>query len=254
MWTYRLGLERSKRLLLTGDALDGRTRGRVGAGLARPCPRTSSTPRRWRSRGASRCCPANQLQMMKLLVNQAFEQMGLHDDAADRHAARRRRAPHARGRGLHAARAGGRPRGGRRARRAVRRLRPGAGVGVAQPPMAHIVRSGWTKPGSLTWCLSSLRHTASRMICSSSSSSAPARSGPRRSVSLSENRHVRSRPSAVRRMRLQSPQNGSETGLMKPMRAAAVGEAVDARGGVTARAARAPAATLRRSPRGSPRR
>ena len=87
-----------------------------------------------------------------------------------------------------------------------------------QPPMADIVRAGWTKPGSLTWCLSSLRQTASRMICSSSSSLAPARSGPRRSVSLSENRQVRRRPSAVRRMRLQSPQNGSLTGLMKPIR------------------------------------
>ena len=25
MWVYRLGLERAKRVLLTGDALDGRT-------------------------------------------------------------------------------------------------------------------------------------------------------------------------------------------------------------------------------------
>ena len=83
--------------------------------------------------------------------------------------------------------------------------------------MALIVRTGWTKPGSLTWCLSSLRHTASRMICSTSASLAPPRSGVRRSVSLSENRHVRSRPSAVRRMRLQSPQKGSLTGLMKPI-------------------------------------
>src|SRR5439155_15053322 len=35
MWTYRLGLERSKRLLLTGDALDGRTA--VEWGLASEC-------------------------------------------------------------------------------------------------------------------------------------------------------------------------------------------------------------------------
>jgi molybdopterin-guanine dinucleotide biosynthesis protein A len=46
---------------------------------------------------------------------------------------------------------------------------------------------------------------------------APARSGSRRSVSCSEKRQVRSLPSAVRRMRLQSAQNGSETGLMKPI-------------------------------------
>jgi len=35
MWTYRLGLERSKRLLLTGDPLDGRTA--VEWGLASEC-------------------------------------------------------------------------------------------------------------------------------------------------------------------------------------------------------------------------
>ncbi len=33
MWVYRLGLERAKRLLLTGDALDGRDRRRVGPRL-----------------------------------------------------------------------------------------------------------------------------------------------------------------------------------------------------------------------------
>ena len=42
------------------------------------------------------------------------------------------------------------------------------------------------------------------------------RSTARRSVSLIENRQVRSLPSAVRRMRLQSAQKGSDTGLMKP--------------------------------------
>ena len=94
-----------------------------------------------------------------------------------------------------------------------------------------MLRAGWMKPGSPTWCLSSLRHTAARMICSSSSSSAPSRSGPRRSVSLSENRQVRRRPSAVSRTRLQSAQNGSETGLMNPIRALPVGEPVDAGGG-----------------------
>ena len=33
------------------------------------------------------------------------------------------------------------------------------------PPIRDIVRAGCTNPGSLTWCLSSLRQTASRMIC-----------------------------------------------------------------------------------------
>ena len=57
MWMYRLGLERSKRLLLTGDAIDGRARGASGGWPPRRCPRTSSRPPAWRSPGAWRCCP-----------------------------------------------------------------------------------------------------------------------------------------------------------------------------------------------------
>ena len=55
--------------------------------------------------------------------------------------------------------------------------RRGAPPQPAQPPIALIVRGGLDEPGSLTWCLSSLRQTASRTIGSSSASSAPARSG-----------------------------------------------------------------------------
>ena len=127
MWIYRLGLERSKRLLLTGDPLDGRTRGRVGARVARRVPEAELDDAGARARRrASRSCPPTSSQMMKLLVNQAFEQMGLRDDAADRHAARRRRAPHAGGRRRsRGARWRTSARAVRRARRAVRRLRPG---------------------------------------------------------------------------------------------------------------------------------
>jgi enoyl-CoA hydratase len=77
MWTYRLGLERSKRLLLTGDPLDGRRA--VEWGLASECH-----PADHLDDAAMRLCrrvaqlPANQLHMMKVLVNQAIEQMGLH--------------------------------------------------------------------------------------------------------------------------------------------------------------------------------
>src|SRR4051812_24378670 len=76
MWVYRLGLERAKRLLLTGDALDGRRA--VEWGLASECAPASEL-----DATALELCvrvarlPANQLQMMKLLVNQAYEQMGL---------------------------------------------------------------------------------------------------------------------------------------------------------------------------------
>jgi enoyl-CoA hydratase len=77
MWTYRLGLERSKRLLLTGDPLDGRTA--VDWGLASECHPESGL-----DEATMNLCrrvaqlPANQLHMMKVLVNQVIEQMGLH--------------------------------------------------------------------------------------------------------------------------------------------------------------------------------
>jgi len=76
MWVYRLGLERAKRLLLTGDALDGRRA--VEWGLASECvpaPELDGAAAGLAERVAK--LPANQLQMMKLLVNQAYEQMGL---------------------------------------------------------------------------------------------------------------------------------------------------------------------------------
>jgi enoyl-CoA hydratase len=76
MWTYRLGLERSKRLLLTGDALDGRTAVEWGlASLAAPADELDEAAMGLARRVA--LLPSNQLQMMKLLVNQVIEQMGL---------------------------------------------------------------------------------------------------------------------------------------------------------------------------------
>jgi enoyl-CoA hydratase len=76
MWIYRLGLERSKRLLLTGDALDGIRAVEWGlASEAAPPDELDDAALALARRVAQ--LPANQLQMMKLLVNQAFEQMGL---------------------------------------------------------------------------------------------------------------------------------------------------------------------------------
>jgi enoyl-CoA hydratase len=77
MWMYRLGLERSKRLLLTGDAVDGRRAVEWGlASEAVPPDELEEAGMALARRVAQ--VPANQLHMMKLLVNQAFEQMGLH--------------------------------------------------------------------------------------------------------------------------------------------------------------------------------
>ncbi|HEX2084828.1 MAG TPA: crotonase/enoyl-CoA hydratase family protein [Solirubrobacteraceae bacterium] len=76
MWTYRLGLERSKRLLLTGDALDGRRAAEWGlASDAVPEAELDDAARALAERVAR--LPSNQLHMMKLLVNQVVEQMGL---------------------------------------------------------------------------------------------------------------------------------------------------------------------------------
>jgi enoyl-CoA hydratase len=76
MWVYRLGLERAKRLLLTGDALDGRTAVEWGlASQAAPAAELDAAALALARRVA--LLPANQLHMMKLLVNQAYEQMGL---------------------------------------------------------------------------------------------------------------------------------------------------------------------------------
>src|SRR4051794_1126052 len=76
MWTYRLGLERSKRLLLTGDAPDGPTPAAWGlASDAVPEDQLDDAGAELARRVAR--LPANQLHMMKLLVNQTVEQMGL---------------------------------------------------------------------------------------------------------------------------------------------------------------------------------
>jgi enoyl-CoA hydratase len=76
MWIYRLGLERAKRLMLTGDPLDGRRAVEWGlASEAVPEAELDDAGLALARRVA--LLPSNQLHMMKLLVNQAYEQMGL---------------------------------------------------------------------------------------------------------------------------------------------------------------------------------
>jgi enoyl-CoA hydratase len=76
MWFHRLGLERAKRLLLTGDPMDGRTAAEWGfASASVPEERLDAAGRALCERIAR--LPANQLQFMKMLVNSAVEQQGL---------------------------------------------------------------------------------------------------------------------------------------------------------------------------------
>jgi len=76
MWFHRLGLERAKRLLLTGDPMDGRTAAEWGfASGAYPAATLDAAAMALCRRVAG--LPANQLQFMKMLVNSAVEQQGL---------------------------------------------------------------------------------------------------------------------------------------------------------------------------------
>jgi enoyl-CoA hydratase len=76
MWFHRLGLERAKRLLLTGDPMDGKTATEWGfASGAYPEDRLDDATMTLCRRIAR--LPANQLQFMKMLVNGAVEQQGL---------------------------------------------------------------------------------------------------------------------------------------------------------------------------------
>ncbi|MGQ0836715.1 MAG: crotonase/enoyl-CoA hydratase family protein [Gammaproteobacteria bacterium] len=76
IWALRIGIERAKRLLFTGDCLDGKEA--VAWGLATECAPAGELDERFEillERIAS--VPINQLIMMKLLVNQTVLNAGL---------------------------------------------------------------------------------------------------------------------------------------------------------------------------------
>jgi enoyl-CoA hydratase len=77
MWAYRLGPQRAKRLLFTGDSLSGAEAAQWG--LALEAPEASELDARVDSLVARIArVPVNQLRMMKLLVNQSMYAQGLH--------------------------------------------------------------------------------------------------------------------------------------------------------------------------------
>jgi enoyl-CoA hydratase len=76
MWVYRLGAERAKRMLLTGDTIDGVQARDWGLVIdAVPAEELDDAVERLAGRMAS--VPTNQLAMQKLMVNQALDNMGL---------------------------------------------------------------------------------------------------------------------------------------------------------------------------------
>ncbi|MEU6750002.1 crotonase/enoyl-CoA hydratase family protein [Spirillospora sp. NPDC046719] len=77
MWVYRLGAERAKRMLLTGDTIDGRTAADWGLVLESvPAEDLDGAVEALADRIAG--VPINQLAMQKLMINQAYDNMGLH--------------------------------------------------------------------------------------------------------------------------------------------------------------------------------
>jgi enoyl-CoA hydratase len=77
MWAYRLGPQRAKRLLFTGDSLSGTEA--LEWGLAIEAPEASRLDERTEALVARIArMPVNQLRMMKLLVNQSLYAQGLH--------------------------------------------------------------------------------------------------------------------------------------------------------------------------------
>lgn len=76
MWVYRLGAQRAKRMLLTGDTIDGVTAAEWG--LALESVEAAGLDTRVEEL-ADRIAgvPTNQLVMQKLMVNQAYDNMGL---------------------------------------------------------------------------------------------------------------------------------------------------------------------------------
>ncbi|MGQ0848518.1 MAG: crotonase/enoyl-CoA hydratase family protein [Actinomycetota bacterium] len=76
MWVYRAGAEQAKRLLFTGDLIDGLEAQQIGLVLeAVPEPELDAAVAALADRIAG--VPRNQLMMHKLMINHALENMGL---------------------------------------------------------------------------------------------------------------------------------------------------------------------------------
>ena len=76
MWVYRIGAEKAKRMLLTGDRISGTEAKSMGlVHDAVPADRLDATVDALAARMAG--VPKNQLMMQKLMINQAYENMGL---------------------------------------------------------------------------------------------------------------------------------------------------------------------------------
>ncbi|MEZ4514630.1 MAG: crotonase/enoyl-CoA hydratase family protein [Chloroflexota bacterium] len=76
MWVYRIGAEKAKRMLFTGDLVTGKEAEAMGLIYkAVPPDKLDETVQQLADR--IKGVPKNQLMMMKMMVNQAYDSMGL---------------------------------------------------------------------------------------------------------------------------------------------------------------------------------
>jgi enoyl-CoA hydratase len=75
MWVYRMGLERAKRYLLTGDEIPAPEAARIGL-ILETVPEGNLLEHATGFAERMARLPLNQLQMLKLLCNHTAEQMG----------------------------------------------------------------------------------------------------------------------------------------------------------------------------------
>jgi enoyl-CoA hydratase len=78
MWVYRLGAEKAKRMLFTGDKIDGTEAERIGL-VHKAVPREELDGEVERLAERMVMVPTNQLMMQKLMINQAIDAMGLQN-------------------------------------------------------------------------------------------------------------------------------------------------------------------------------
>ncbi|HXK26143.1 MAG TPA: crotonase/enoyl-CoA hydratase family protein [Myxococcota bacterium] len=76
MWVYRMGLEKAKRYLLTGDAIPAPEAARIGL-ILEAVPDSELLPRARALAERMAELPTTQLVMLKLLCNQTVENMGM---------------------------------------------------------------------------------------------------------------------------------------------------------------------------------
>jgi enoyl-CoA hydratase len=76
MWVFRVGAERAKRMLLTGDLVDGRAAQAMGL-VSEAVPNAELDQHVATMALRMAAVPKNQLMMQKLVINQAYENMGL---------------------------------------------------------------------------------------------------------------------------------------------------------------------------------